>query len=252
MKNLTSSQTFVTDKIASASPLFLKRVNRKTSAQDTGYLEQNIERLSRELRETQFLLQHITKQYRQAELNFQNLSQKLYQLATIDYLTDLVNRYSFETYLQREWLHLARLKAPLSLIICDVDYFKSYNDTYGHVAGDQCLFRVAQALKSQLKRPSDLGARYGGEEFAFVLPQTSFAGAWKVAEDMRLVVSELKLSHAQSLVSDRVSISLGLATVIPNRAVSGNILVKQADRALYQAKRQGRNCVKGLRVEFRI
>lgn len=141
-----------------------------------------------------------------------------------------------------------RDQTPLSLIMVDIDFFKVFNDTYGHQAGDDCLKRVAAALRDALKRPADIVARYGGEEFAAVLPDTDLDGAVVVAEAMRLDVEALGISHNKSAylskVSNYVTISLGVASIIPNEASSPERLVSMADNALYKAKEEGRNRVR--------
>jgi diguanylate cyclase (GGDEF)-like protein len=177
--------------------------------------------------------------YHQLEL----ANQELQRLASLDGLTQLANRRQFDTYLEREWLRLARENLPLALILCDVDFFKPYNDTYGHQAGDECLQKVAQSIATTLKRPADLAARYGGEEFAVILPNTDAGGAVHVAEMIRLQVSELVLPHQTSNVQPFVTLSLGVAVLIPQPDTSPAHLIATADKALYEAKASGRNCV---------
>ncbi|MGB3509395.1 MAG: diguanylate cyclase, partial [Microcoleaceae cyanobacterium] len=179
----------------------------------------------------------------QSELyqKLETANKKLIQLATYDSLTNVANRRLFDEYLEREWRRMAREKTPISLILCDVDYFKFYNDTYGHQAGDRCLQKVANAIKLQVKRPADLVARYGGEEFVVVLPCTDARGAFHVAEQIHLRLQTLKLVNAGSKVSEFVTMSLGVATTIPIPGYSLDKLIKVADEALYQAKEEGRN-----------
>lgn len=169
------------------------------------------------------------------------LYQKVKSQATIDDLTGLANRRQFMTVLNKEWQRLARENKPLSLIICDIDYFKSYNDTYGHPLGDETLKSIAQVLKIAAQRSSDLAARYGGEEFALVLPNTDQEGAMVVAEKIRLETENLKIPHQKSRISQYVTMSLGIATIIPHNTIDYTNLVKTADKALYKAKFQGRN-----------
>ncbi|HEY9658597.1 MAG TPA: diguanylate cyclase, partial [Allocoleopsis sp.] len=147
----------------------------------------------------------------QAELyqQLQSANRDLHRYATTDSLTQVANRRAFEDHLQKEWQRLAREQQPLSLILCDVDYFKRYNDTYGHPAGDICLVQVAQTLQSTLKRPADLVARYGGEEFIIILPNTTNAGAVQVAQNIQQQIAQLQLPHAASLASSYVTLSLG-------------------------------------------
>ncbi|MEB3830985.1 diguanylate cyclase domain-containing protein [Phormidium sp. CCY1219] len=171
----------------------------------------------------------------------QAANQQLHQLAALDGLTQVANRRGFDETLNREWRRMAREKAPLSLILCDIDFFKLYNDTYGHQAGDECLQRVAATLKSCVKRPADLVARYGGEEFAIILPRTEAAGALELAQEIRHHVRQLQVPHAQSPISPYVSLSLGVAHTIPRSGTLPNVLLAAADRALYDAKNQGRD-----------
>jgi diguanylate cyclase (GGDEF)-like protein len=129
----------------------------------------------------------------------------------------------------------------LSLILGDIDYFKRYNDTYGHQAGDECLRQVARAMNRAVKRAPDLVARYGGEEFAIILPNTESEGAMQVAYAVREAVGMLKIEHSQSSVNEYVTLSLGVACTVPDREHSPDILVAAADKAMYEAKARGRN-----------
>jgi adenylate cyclase len=162
-------------------------------------------------------------------------------LSSHDELTRIANRRRFNEVLQREWLAGVRSRRPLSLIVCDVDYFKRYNDAYGHPQGDVCLRSVAGALKASLKRSTDLVARYGGEEFVLLLPNTDSAAAMAIAETARRQVKALQLPHQGSEVADCVSLSLGVTTLIPSFDQLANVLVEVADAGLYQAKQEGRN-----------
>jgi diguanylate cyclase (GGDEF)-like protein/PAS domain S-box-containing protein len=187
----------------------------------------------------------------QAELyqRLQAANQELARLASSDSLTQLANRRRFDEYLAKEWRRLEREKTPLSLILCDVDYFKNYNDTYGHQAGDYCLQEVATALRQAVRRPADLVARYGGEEFAIILPYTPIDGAYYVAETIRKNILGLKILHEGSPISQYVTISLGITSTIPNHQSWPAKLIEAADKALYQAKQAGRNCAIDLHVE---
>ncbi len=173
----------------------------------------------------------------------QSANQVLKHLVRFDDLTQIANRRWFNDYLDREWQRMRREQMPLSLILCDIDFFKRFNDTYGHQAGDRCLRQVAQAIQSVAERPSDLVARYGGEEFAIMLPNTTLAGAEKVALKTRTIIKALQIPHINSLIQPSVTLSLGVASVIPDRAFSSERLVTLADKALYQAKRSGRDRV---------
>jgi len=162
-------------------------------------------------------------------------------LATYDALTQIPNRRRFDEYFAQEWRRMSREKSYLSLIICDVDFFKLYNDSYGHQAGDLCLKKVAQALKLAIKRPADLVARYGGEEFVIVLPQTTIEGAVHVAQEIRSQVQSLKINHRTSQVGEYVTLSLGVACTIPSHDLPPAFFLKVADEALYNAKKLGRD-----------
>ncbi|ACB50761.1 unknown [Crocosphaera subtropica ATCC 51142] len=168
-------------------------------------------------------------------------TEKLKHLATIDELTQVYNRRYFNEYLRREWRRLARERKFISLIVCDVDYFKLYNDYYYHQAGDKCLYKVAQCLKNLVKRPADLVARFGGEEFVIILSNTNRLGAEKVAQELCNAIEALEIPHYCSKCSSYVTLSLGVATTIPTPQVSPQKLIKAADKALYQAKDMGRN-----------
>jgi diguanylate cyclase (GGDEF)-like protein len=169
---------------------------------------------------------------------------ELMQLSTHDGLTGLANRSRFDQHLEQEWLRLQRTQAPLSLVLCDVDHFKLFNDTYGHPRGDRCLQQVAQVLKASACRAADLAARYGGEEFALILPETDLEGALQVAEKVRLQIQELGIPHCSS-PQHRVTLSLGVATCMPQAKHDPQVLIRAADQQLYRAKHRGRNQVAG-------
>jgi diguanylate cyclase (GGDEF)-like protein len=168
-------------------------------------------------------------------------NQNLYQQATLDGLTQVYNRRIFDLSLKQEWQRLKREQLPLSLILVDIDSFKPYNDHYGHLEGDRCLYQVAQAIQQVVKRPADLVARYGGEEFAVILPNTDLKGAHTVAQLIQQALKSLKIPHAQSQVSEWVSVSIGISSQIPSPLETAKSLILAADQALYQAKEQGRN-----------
>ena len=172
---------------------------------------------------------------------FLEITQKLQEQATRDGLTQVSNRRQFDKVLRQEWQRLRRSRQPLALILCDVDEFKRYNDTYGHQAGDICLQSVAQLMTSAIKRPSDFVARYGGEEFVLLLPDTSLEGAQAVAELLRQQLQQKQIPHQASRVKPWVTVSLGITCLIPTGGVSPEMLVQQADEALYEAKKQGRD-----------
>jgi diguanylate cyclase (GGDEF)-like protein len=169
----------------------------------------------------------------------------LQNLSSVDGLTGVPNRRSFDQLIDREWRRAQRGGAPLSVMMVDVDHFKIFNDTYGHLAGDDCLKKVAAALSGAVGRAGDLLCRYGGEEFAAVLPDTNSAAALVVGERLRASVEALAIPHAKSKSGTVVTISLGSATLIPSERGSTADLVACADRALYAAKRSGRNRIVG-------
>jgi len=163
--------------------------------------------------------------------------------AMLDGLTNIPNRRRFDETLEREWRRAQRSGAPLSLIMADIDFFKQYNDNYGHGVGDVCLKKVAATLAESTDRPSDLVARYGGEEFVALLPDTDAEGARLIAERMRGNVDAMQLLHEYSDVSGRVTISIGLACLVPKADETSDELLKLADQMLYRAKASGRNRV---------
>ncbi|MEM9154111.1 MAG: diguanylate cyclase [Cyanobacteria bacterium P01_F01_bin.33] len=176
------------------------------------------------------------------------VNRELQTLANSDGLTGIANRRRFDEVLAQEWRRHSRQSADLALILLDIDFFKAFNDTYGHLAGDGCLRQLAQVLVQTIERPADLIARYGGEEFALLLPETQLAGALHVAERIRAQLVDLNLSHESSGVSDRVTASLGVSATVPTAYIAAETLVMVADRALYDAKMQGRDRFIG--VEF--
>lgn len=165
---------------------------------------------------------------------------ELLRLSTTDALTGIANRRSFDDFLAREWRRCNRMKKPLSLAMLDIDYFKLFNDKYGHRAGDDCLKQVAAQIARAAPRASDLAARYGGEEFMLVLGETDTDGAMWIAERLRQMVTDLKVPH-YATDSKYVSISCGAVSVMPDDKLSLETLIQSADAALYQAKRGGRD-----------
>lgn len=182
------------------------------------------------------LLEHENRQLQRA-------SEELRDLSISDALTTLGNRRHFDLMLDQEWMRGMRSATPISLVLIDIDYFKNYNDSYGHQAGDECIRLVAQKVRGVAKRPGDTSARYGGEEFALLLADTDAADAVTIAEICRECVQSLHIPHMQSTVCDVVTISAGVATIVPNGETSRKALIEAADKALYRAKSGGRNRV---------
>jgi diguanylate cyclase (GGDEF)-like protein len=189
----------------------------------------------------QGIIDQQTTELQQLNHKLQSANIELEHLSKTDDLTQVVNRRQLNEFLDHTWERLAHLGKPLSLVMCDVDHFKSYNDTYGHLAGDECLIKIAQALRNATRQTSDLVARYGGEEFVVVLPNTNSSGAECVAKNIINQVKNLQIPHISSNLSDYITISLGVATIIPNQGGSPKMLLQIADQLLYQSKQQGRN-----------
>lgn len=174
-------------------------------------------------------------------------NQKLRMMSVKDGLTGIANRRHFDEVLAKEIKRAMRLGSSLSLVLCDIDFFKPYNDHYGHQSGDDCLKYVARTMAKISKRPGDVVARYGGEEFGIILPETELGGAIALADENRDAIDKLALSHNYSEAADHVTISAGVATITPNKTNEVKEVVKSliqaADKALYQAKERGRNQV---------
>ena len=170
-------------------------------------------------------------------------SRQLKSLSELDELTQIANRRTFNERLEKEWTRSQQSKIPLSLILCDVDFFKIYNDTYGHPKGDECLRQVAKALKQGVNRSADLVARYGGEEFVVLMPNTDSQGALKIAQQIQAAMAALKLVHRGSKVSDFVTLSIGVSSLVPTTDALPESLINIADLGLYEAKGKGRDQV---------
>ncbi|SCA55533.1 putative Diguanylate cyclase [Candidatus Terasakiella magnetica] len=168
-------------------------------------------------------------------------TEKLHDISNTDALTDIPNRRAFDEFLQSSWDQALKSSTDLSLILIDIDYFKLYNDKYGHAKGDETLITVAQTLSKEVNRTSDLVARYGGEEFACILPNTNREGAYAVAEHLKETIEYLKIEHGPSMVSDYITISIGLGSITPCENHNLSTFFKTVDDKLYKAKRSGRN-----------
>lgn len=170
----------------------------------------------------------------------------LENLSSIDGLTGLPNRRRLDETLQLEWKRAVRESIPISLVMVDIDHFKLYNDNLGHLAGDDCLKQVAQILTASTHRPIDFASRFGGEEFLLILPDTDLEGALYIAETFRKNLKDANISHNFSPISDLVTCSMGVATIIPTTQDNPESLIQAADQTLYQSKDQGRNCIRTL------
>lgn len=182
--------------------------------------------------------------YRQLEDTNQKLeevNQMLQRLASVDGLTQVANRRCFDETLIHEWQRVSREQGSLSLIFVDIDHFKRYNDTYGHLAGDKCLKQVAQTISQAVSDPTNLVARYGGEEFVVLLPDVTLTGANQVAEAIRAAMKKLDLAHSSSPLGKKMTLSLGISCLYPSQHSSPIMLIKLADKALYLAKESGRD-----------
>ena len=233
---LTSNEhgDYLEDHLYRISASLAAEVRERQAAEEK--LQKLVDTISREKGDLEILVQILNDQG--------DLSAEESENARIDGLTKIANRRRFDEYLESEWNRHARARQTLALILCDVDHFKLYNDHYGHPAGDECLKQVAAAI-SQCVRPGDLVARYGGEEFAIVLPQMESEAACRIAERIRAAVEAAGLPHANSKVADHVTLSIGAAWMAPpeHARPDARALIEQADRGLYQAKKNGRNRV---------
>ena len=180
---------------------------------------------------------------KQTEQKLIELQKELEQLSFKDGLTGVANRRMFDSVMEMEWLNARRTRQPLSLIMVDIDYFKQYNDYYGHLQGDDCLKRVSQALSDSASRARDFVARFGGEEFVLVLPESNAEAAAAVAERCRKAIFKLQIPHDKSHISQLLSISLGVGTVVPGQHDQPLDFINAVDKRLYQAKQSGRNCI---------
>jgi diguanylate cyclase (GGDEF)-like protein len=200
-------------------------------------------RLNQELELDLAKLRLAEEQLKQEKDKAEELAEKLLAISSQDGLTGIANRRHFDDFLAKEWNRAVRSRKPLSLVLCDIDHFKAFNDFYGHQEGDKCLLRIAHTLDMYARRSGDLAARYGGEEFAIILPETSLGNATDIADQIHNAVLEIAIPHAASETDNIVTVSFGVATVVPRRSQQSRMLVALADKALYEAKQKGRNRV---------
>jgi len=199
-----------------------------------------VDLISQQKDDLEIIIQTITEHGDVLDVQWLEKLRQAKLLATFDGLTQIANRRRFDEYLEQQWRQMSRELSPISIILCDIDFFKQFNDTYGHLAGDDCLRQIAKAIAQPLKRPSDLLARFGGEEFVIVLPKTGLRGAYHVAKQVQCIVEDLKIPHARSRVRPFVTLSMGIASTLPDLERSPQLLLDAADHRLYQAKQQGR------------
>ena len=209
--------------------------------QNENILRSLLDRLASEKNDLELILDTTTCHSDTIEGLMYDKALSLAREVTIDCLTQIANRRAFDQGLAKEWQRLARENLPISLLLCDIDFFKRYNDRYGHAAGDDCLRSVAKEIESCTRRPADLAARYGGEEFAIILPNTLREGATFIAEQICQAIANLNIPHESSYVGDRVTISIGISTTSPNFKADPRNLIEAADKGLYLAKNQGRD-----------
>jgi diguanylate cyclase (GGDEF)-like protein len=193
--------------------------------------------------EKRALAEELEGKVRERTLELERANRKLREITNTDALTQLSNRRYFDAMIGKEIRRARRLSLPISLLMCDIDYFKRYNDTYGHLAGDECLRIVADTIKTCCNRASDFMARYGGEEFTIILPNTSAEDAVDHAEAIRRKLEEQSITHEKSSIKDIVSMSIGVVSVIPDRETTPDFLISAADQALYDSKAAGRDQV---------
>ncbi len=212
-----------------------------------------LEQRTHELESLNAKLQQEVQSRRQVEIALRRANKELKRLANLDGLTQVANRRCLDIYLPNIWQQLVNEHHPLSIILCDIDYFKNYNDCYGHQAGDDCLKQVVQGIVDAVTtyhRTEHLIARYGGEEFIIVLPYIDKKEALHIANAIKQHIGELKITHKRSRANQYISLSIGVATTIPEQKHFPTVLIAQADDALYQAKALGRNCVVSKNMEI--
>lgn len=205
---------------------------------EIGQLSNAFNQMSDQLKD---LFTTLEERVQQRTIELQAANQELNRLVRVDGLTQVANRRYFDEYLAQEWQRLQRVQQPLGLIFCDVDYFKQYNDRYGHSQGDSCLQQVAQQIQCAVARPADLVARYGGEEFVVILPNTPLSGTIAVAQRIQARIQQSQILHSGATVKPLITMSLGASSVIPQASIRPESFVAFADAALYQAKQEGRD-----------
>lgn len=217
--------------------------------QQIEFLEQRVKERTIELERLNQALREEIEERSKAEGALRLVNQQVQELSLIDGLTGIANYRKFDEYLEFCWKQMLREQAPISIIMCNVDDFKQYNETYGHQAGDCCLQEIARAIQEALQRPADLVARYGDEEFIILLPDTDQAGAKRVATGIQQTIASLEIPHSGSLANTCVTFSIGMATAVPAHGGSPESLLEAADQSLYRAKETGRNRIIALPIK---
>ncbi|MBD2534095.1 diguanylate cyclase [Nostoc flagelliforme FACHB-838] len=220
------------------------RCSREWKTPEIQFIRQLAAQFNVALEHSELLEQSRSQAHQLAQANhaLELANSQLEKLSKLDGLTQIANRHCFDEFLEQEWVRLRRTENYLSLVLFDIDYFKGYNDFYGHLVGDECLIQVARAAQAVLKRPTDLLARYGGEEFIVILPNTNELGAIKVTKLIQKSIQQLKIPHRnQNNFQSFLTVSLGVAIQKPTAKSSPQDLINAADKALYKAKEQGRN-----------
>lgn len=202
-------------------------------------------KLFRQTRRLVKMSDRMQKKLNELNTDLQEHKEILSRMSYVDGLTTIANRRRFDECIAYEWKRDKRDSRPLALLLLDLDFFKQYNDHYGHSAGDECLIKVAQALDKSVNRAGDLVARYGGEEFAILLPETELSGALQVATKVQSNIRKLAIGHEYSSIAPVVTVSIGVAVMVPNAYCRFQELIEAADRQLYAAKESGRNQIKG-------
>ncbi|MCG8637810.1 MAG: diguanylate cyclase [Desulfobacterales bacterium] len=244
LENNLAAGAFTPDRLETLTLLSTHAAIAIENAELYTTLEAKVADRTIELSEANAALEAEIAERKRAEKALKAANRELHHLASLDGLTGIANRRYFDAYLGNEWKRMRREKAPISLILCDIDYFKNYNDTYGHQEGDDCLKLVARTMADAVKRPADLVARYGGEEFVLVLPRSDRDGAMHIAGIIRDSIRALAIAHIGSRAGKVVTLSMGVSTVIPDRHTEMAALIYEADQALYDAKNSGRNRIR--------
>ena len=208
-----------------------------------GYLKRETDRKNRELQEKNQELAEANEKLEEANQKLQVANGKLEELSLTDSLTGIANRRAFDQTYNYEFAAAVRNQLPLSFLMLDLDFFKQYNDLYGHLAGDECLKKIAGVLCRQLKRRTDLVARYGGEEFIVLLPNTEVEEASRIADYIQTGLHQMQIPFSGSSIAEYVTASIGITSLRPRRDMDPREVIDQADKALYAAKNKGRNCV---------